>query len=124
MHASRVAATRDVLAPLARLPAHVLEEDVVVHHGPVRVAVHRHKLCLVTHAGTTRVRFVRGGAWQGARPSRAPRACVNRDTGRTRRTLGGEDRGMSRVGRSCLGRANHSRNRGPCWLDLGSRRGS
>lgn len=118
-HTSRVATARDVLAPLAHFPAHVLEEDVVVHHGPMRVAVHRYQLCHVTHAGTTRVRFVRDGAWLGTRPSRASRACVDRDTRRTHRAVR-EGRGMTRLGRSGLGWANHRQNRGPCWSDLGS----
>ena len=83
---SPIATARNILAPLAHSPAHVLEEDVVVHHGSVRVPVHRYKLCFFANARAACARFVRDGARQGTCPSRAPGACVNGDAGWTEYT--------------------------------------
>jgi hypothetical protein len=69
-----------ILSPLAHFPAHIFEEDIVIHHRSTRVIVHRYKFRLFADARAARTRFVCGGAWQGARSGCAAGACVNRDT--------------------------------------------
>lgn len=84
-----VATAHNILSPLAHFPAHIFEEDIVIHHRSTRVPVHRYKLCFFADAGAPHTRFVRGGAWQGARSSCALGACVNRDAVWTEYTLPG-----------------------------------
>lgn len=60
-----VAATRNILAPLAHSPAYIFEEDVVIRHSAIRVAVHRHKFRLVAYTRAARACLVRDGTGQG-----------------------------------------------------------